>query len=127
MNEAELLIEYAKAWNNLDTSYLETILDDDFQYNSQWVMDTINGKYNYLEYLSGKFKSILKDPTATPKAEIAFFRNAYFEKNKPCLILSQRDKEVSILIQIKNGKIIKADLVGVPDAREAIKLNHFPT
>lgn len=95
MNEAELLIEYAKAWNNLDTSYLETILDDDFQYNSQWVMDTINGKYNYLEYLSGKFRSILKDPTATPKAEFAFFRNAYLEKNKPCLILSQRDKEVS--------------------------------
>ena len=35
-------------------------LDDDFEYNSQWVFDNMHGKWNYINYLRGKFNSILK-------------------------------------------------------------------
>ena len=126
MNEAELLIEYAKAWNHLDTSYLEDILADDFQYTSQWVFTTMHGKDNYIEYLSEKFKTILKNPASIPRAEMAYFKSAYGELNKPCIIISQNDFKASMIIKIANGKIAKADLVAVPHYSHAIRLNHFP-
>lgn len=126
MNETELLIAYARAWNNLDTSYLHEILDENFEYNSQWVFETMHGKDNYIEYLGGKFETILKDPNSFPQAEMAYFELAFGAKDKPCLILSQWDFKATIMIQTENGKIIKADMVGVPDPETAIKLNQFP-
>src|SRR5690606_23670699 len=69
MNETELLIEYAKCWNNLDVSYIEELLGDDLEYTSQWVFETMYGKDNYLQYLSGKFNTI-RNSINIPKAEL---------------------------------------------------------
>lgn len=60
MNETELLIEYAKAWNHLNADFLEPILADDFTYESQWVFAAMHGKAKYLEYIRGKFETIRK-------------------------------------------------------------------
>ncbi len=124
-NEAQLLIEYAKAWNNLDISYLKDILSDDFEYTSQWVFDTIHGKENYIDYLEGKFKTI-KETNAYPQAEIGYYKYAYGVKNKPCIVIEQNENKMSILVEISNGKITKANMVGVPDPNTAITFDYFP-
>ena len=49
-----------KAWNTLDGSLFEPILSDDFEYISVWVLETMEGKEKYLEYIKGKFESIRK-------------------------------------------------------------------
>lgn len=47
-----------RAWNELDASLFEALLNDDFEYISVWVLETMKGKNTYLEYISGKFDSI---------------------------------------------------------------------
>ena len=49
-----------QAWNTLDASLFEAILCDDFEYISVWVLETMEGKDKYLEYIKGKFESIRK-------------------------------------------------------------------
>lgn len=126
MNEAELLIEYAKAWNNLDVSYLYNILDDDFEYNSQWVFETMYGKWSYIDYLRGKFSSILQNISSIPKAEIAYFKYCYTEIDKGCIVLTQNETQCSIIIETKNGKITKADMIGIPSPEGAIRFDYKP-
>jgi hypothetical protein len=126
MNEIELLIEYVKAWNNLDTSYLENILSDDFAYTSQWVFETMHGRDTYITYLGGKFKTMLKNPASIPSAEIAYFRYAYMDKDKPCIVLTQRDTQASLIVQVENGRIKQADLVGFPSPDLAIRFGMEP-
>lgn len=120
MKEIDLVIEYAKAWKKLDVSYLEDILADDFQYESQWVFDVMEGKDNYMDYLKGKFKTILQSPDSIPTVEVGYFPYAYGEQNKPCIVLTQREKKVSILIKTESGKVKRADMVGVPSAHTAV-------
>lgn len=98
MNEAELLIEYAKSWNNLDVSYVENYLADDLVYTSQWVMSSIHGKDEYLDYLKEKFETIKKS-TNIPVADIGYFKNYQLVKNKPCLVITQGDTKVAIIIK----------------------------
>ncbi|MBS9773782.1 MAG: hypothetical protein KGV59_01315 [Tenacibaculum sp.] len=125
LDEVQLLIEYAKAWNNLNVSYLENILSDNFEYNSQWVFDTMYGKETYIDYLKGKFKRI-KETNAFPQAEIGYYKNAYGVKNKPCIVIKQNDTKVSIIMKINNGKITNIDMVGFPDPNTAITFDYFP-
>ena len=54
-NIAEIV---CKAWNELDASPFESILNEDFEYISVWVFETIKGKDRYMEYITGKFESI---------------------------------------------------------------------
>lgn len=49
-----------QAWNELDASLFESILSDDFEYISVWVLETMKGKDCYMNYITGKFESIRK-------------------------------------------------------------------
>ena len=40
-----------QAWNELDASLFESILSDDFEYISVWVLETMKGKDRYMEYI----------------------------------------------------------------------------
>jgi hypothetical protein len=125
MNEVELLIEFAKSWNNLDVLYIDYILDDDMEYTSQWVIETLYGKKNYLKYLDGKFKTI-RNRINLPKADLGYYTFANGEENKPCLVITQGDVKVAILTEILNGKISKINMVGIPLPNNAILLNIIP-
>lgn len=125
MNETELLIEYAKAWNRLDAEFLKPILADDFEYTSQWVFETMQGKDKYMAYISEKFESIRKSDKI-PLAEVAFYRNIQSKAHKPCLLITQGEVKVALLIEIHNDKIISANLVGIPNPNLAIELGVYP-
>ena len=57
MSMAEIV---CNAWNTLDASLFESILCDDFEYISVWVLETMEGKDKYLKYIKGKFETIKK-------------------------------------------------------------------
>ncbi len=82
ITEEALVTALCKAWNNLDVSYAENHLTDDFEYSSQMVLANMNGKDSYVNYLKGKFSAI-KESNDSVKAELGYFNNI------PCLILVQ--------------------------------------
>lgn len=59
-SEKRIAETICRAWNELDASLFESILNDDFEYISVWVLETMKGKKRYLDYISGKFDSIRK-------------------------------------------------------------------
>ena len=60
MTQKELAEVVAKAWNTLDVKHIEPYLSDDYIYDSFWVLETMKGKENYIDYLKGKFDAIKK-------------------------------------------------------------------
>jgi len=128
--ETETLRQLAKSWNNLDTSFIEGELADDFIYESQWVLTPIEGKIEFLSYLHSKFtaiKTAMKSQTMTVTAEIALHPSM---QNKPCIVLTQITSEgirqVSVLIKIQERKIKRIDVCFIPDPTEAELTGEFP-
>ncbi len=125
-NEVQLLIEYAKSWNNLDVSYVKNILSDDFQYTSQWVFETMHGKDKYINYLERKFE-VIKRTASLVQAQIGYYEHYPLVGNKPCIVIEQKNNgKTAILIEVNNGKIIKSSIVDIPNPEGAITLNYFP-
>ncbi len=125
MNEQELLTEYAKSWNNLDISYIENHLHEDMEYTSQWVLETMYGKDRYLKYLEAKFNTI-RNGINIPTAELGFFKVSYKRINQPCLVLTQGDFKASLIVEIKDKKLYRIDMVGVPAPESAVLLGIVP-
>jgi hypothetical protein len=124
MTETELLNEYCKCWNNLDVKIIEPYLDDEVEYNSQWVFETIIGKETYLNYLTPKFDTLKSTPDLELNAFVGYFPKEYYGIKKPCIVLTQKNSnktiKVSILIKVKNGKISSIDMCGIPNPNGAI-------
>lgn len=123
-NEAELLFEICKCWNNLDTKYLEPILASNVEYTSQWVFESIIGKQKYIDYLNGKFSAIKNDIVNSKLyADIGYFKGKYYSNEKPCLVLTQYKSnetvKVSIVIEHKKGLINKIAMCGIPNPNGA--------
>lgn len=128
--ETETLRQLAKSWNNLDTSFIEKELADDFTYESQWVLTPIEGKGEFLSYLQSKFiaiKTAMQSQTMTVTAEIALHPSM---QNRPCIVLTQITSEgfrqVSLLIKIQERKIKRIDVCFIPDPTEAELTGEFP-
>ncbi|HCI58074.1 MAG TPA: hypothetical protein DFH96_04775 [Bacteroidetes bacterium] len=128
--ETNTLRQLAKSWNNLDTSFIEKHISDDFVYESQWVLIPIEGKREFLSYLRSKFTAIKKamqSQTMTVTAEIALLPSM---QNRPCIVLTQITSEeirqVSVLIKIQERKIKRIDVCFIPDPTEAELTGEFP-
>ncbi|MFD1616083.1 hypothetical protein [Gelatiniphilus marinus] len=121
-----LIKTLAKSYNNLNQDGLESVLDENIIYESQNVLNALEGKQNVLSYLEGKFKTIHNSGNQV-YAELGFLDKA---KKKPCIILSQGDKEnkgALILIEAKNNLITRIDICTVvPHWKSAIQTNEYP-
>jgi hypothetical protein len=129
--EKESLRKLAKSWNNLDISFIEKELAEDFIFESQWVFTPIKGKSEYLSYLNSKFiaiKTAMRSQSMTVKAEIALHPAM---QNRPCIVLTQITKDkiskVSVLIEIQKKKIKRIDVCFIPDPTDAHLTGEFPT
>jgi len=94
MNYAEqkLLIQLKLSWENLDVKYLESFLDKNIIYESQWVFTPLKGKEKVIEYLQGKFKTIQREidlNQITLNTETGFIPSMNM---RPCIILSDYRK-----------------------------------
>lgn len=128
--ETETLRQLAKCWNNLDISFIERELAEDFIYESQWVLTPIEGKREFLSYLHSKFtaiKTAMQSQIMTVTAEIALHPSM---QNRPCIVLTQITSEgirqVSLLIKIQERKIKRIDVCFIPDPTEAELTGEFP-
>ena len=126
MTEEGLIKELAKAWNNLNVSFIENLLVDDFRYASQWVLEEMKGKDNYINFISTKFQNISESMAQKGDkiiAEIGYFTQGF--PNKPCIILTQisgnEKRSTTLLIETDNGLIKRIDMCAIP-APETVKL-----
>ncbi len=131
-SELELIVEVAKSWNNLDVSYIHSILIPDFRYASQWVFEEMCGKEKYLEYLSSKFLKIkegIEKRGDKLTAEIGYC--TIWKIGKPCIVLTQYSEGVArpatLLIESENGLITRIDLCGIPEPETAKLTGNIPT
>lgn len=129
-HEIENLKLVAKSWNNLDVSFIEAILSNDFNYESQWVLMPITGKESFLNYLNLKFQAIKeakKLGLMSITAELTLHPSL---KNKPGLVITQITekcvRQVSILIKMQENKICCIEVCFIPDPTEAILLEDYP-
>jgi len=128
--EIELLRYLAKSWNNLDVSFIEEILTEDFIYESQWVLNPLVGKQQFLSYLNAKFSAIKKvknTQVMTVSAEMAFHKDI---SERPCLILSQITnsgiRQVSVLVESVGNKLKRIDVCFIPDPSKALLTGEIP-
>ncbi len=106
MSETKLILAFVDAWNNKDASLLAPYLKEDFHYSSFWVYDEIKTSAEYLEYLSGKFNSILNSGSKV----IASMANS----RKPTIIIQQDNgKQVAIILEVENGLVARADMMPI--------------
>ena len=53
----KIIIDFANAWKTLDPELVIKHLSTDFQYDSQWVFESLD--YNeYISYIRGKFNNL---------------------------------------------------------------------
>ena len=110
-----------KAWNNLDISFIQNCLTEDFEYTSQMVLKTMHGKDQYVNYLKEKFVAI-KEGNDPVTAEIGYFDNT------PCLIIIQQLAVAEEAVYRKSVKMDDGTIDSVPvitNVREAIILFKF--
>lgn len=129
-HETESLKKLARSWNNLDTSFIEKDLAENFTYQSQWVLMPIKGSQEFLEYLRAKFRAIesaMKRETMSVTAELALHPAIQY---KPIIVLTQiigeRVIKVSLLIKTENKKITRIDVCFIPDPGEAELTGELP-
>ena len=101
--EIELANIVCQAWNELNAELLEAYISEDFVYESVWVLETMYGKEQYLDYLRGKFNAI-KSSGSVVKAKI-YYQEAI---DKHVVILNQDGaRESAIELFVKDGLLVK--------------------
>ena len=116
---------YARMMNTLDSSHLVPWLADDCQYTSQWVMENIEGKDAYLEYIRGKLNSI-KRTDSRVWAEIAY-TDAFGAG--PCVVLSQDTRDnltATLLVKMTDGRISQMTMCAIPSPQECRRTGELP-
>lgn len=128
--EKYLLIQLAKSWNNLEVSFIEHLLAEDFTYESQWVISPLRGKENFLPYLKLKFQAVateIKNGEMQVSAELA---NHPDLQGKDCIVLTQTTKtevlHVLIVIELHEKLISRIDICFIPDPETAILTGNQP-
>lgn len=90
-----------QTWNELNAELLEPYLSDNFEYVSVWVLKTMHGKEEYLDYLRGKFNTI-KSSKRVVKAKV-YYQEAI---DKHVVVLNQDGKkEVALELTLNNNLI----------------------
>lgn len=89
-----------EAFNTLDSSLFETILSDDFEYISVWMVETMKGKDLWLEYISRQIESIRKGDN--PVSAKVLYQKVI---DKYVVVLNQGDKMVALEPTIVGKKL----------------------
>ena len=91
-----------QAWNELDASLFGSILSEDFEYVSVWVIETMKGKERYLDYIEGKFEAIRKS-NKTVVADVLYQEII----DKYIVVLNQDGNTVALEPTFQNGLITR--------------------
>ncbi|MBM3160136.1 MAG: hypothetical protein FJZ66_02285 [Bacteroidetes bacterium] len=117
--EIEILEIYATCWNTLNSNKLISLLDEQVEYNSQWVIESLKGKQSFLNYFNGKLQTLRNARNKTKvSAELKMSQKWTSHLLKPCLLITQRNNngdqnQVTLFIEVQDGKITRIDLCDV--------------
>ena len=113
-NNLKVIRTFAESWKKKDASLIEPYITSDFIYSSQWVLEGIKGKGEYINYLSGKFDTI-KNTHSNIKVAIV--------PNKNSIFLCQDNNQTCVLqIDVQHGMAHSA-IMCFPDLCNLIDLN----
>ena len=124
--EIEALQTYAKMWNNLDAKPLEAILADDFIYESQKVLQPIESKQEFMDYIKAKLQ-IIASANVAVYAEMGTV--AAYGRKQPCVVLAQNSKSDLValaLAKMEEGKLKRLDLCIIPSPESAERSGNYP-
>lgn len=133
-----LTTEVAKAYNNLDVSFIADRCAADMVYESQQVLIPLRGKAGVIEYLEQKFQTISNTPEAQIFVELAFLDNlddtmiplSFAREGQPCLVMAQGrpdNKLAVMLVHERNGLITRIDICTVaPHWSQARGTGEYP-
>lgn len=117
---------YAAMMNTLDVSRLEPHLAEDFVYESQWVLQPLETKQAFLEYMEGKLETLRQHDVAVygEMGEV----EAYGRKQQ-CVVLAQnsRSELVGLVMAKADGAMLnRLDLCMIPPASESARTGDYP-
>lgn len=104
-NDTEILDDICNGWNMLESTFIIKHLSEDFTYDSQWVLETLDAD-GYADYLTKKFSTLLANG-AFVRAEIV--PDSHSECGK-MIKLTQSENVCYFRIKTKEGLISKGDL-----------------
>lgn len=104
MNENNLIDLFVNAWKNLDAEVIIPYLAPDFKYSSCWVYSSLDCQ-GYIDYIRRKFETLRK-----VNSQI-IVEKGFNEIGKPAVVLTQGGEKIYLTIEVKDGKIKRADLM----------------
>jgi hypothetical protein len=126
LSKEDALYAYARMMNTLRVAPLESLLAEDFVYESQEVFSALEGRDAFLDYIRPKLETIRK-AGATVFAEMGMV--SAYGQYQPCVILAQYSKENLVglvLAQVAAGKVSRLDLCVVPQPKSAQRSGVYP-
>ena len=117
---------YAVMLNTLQADVFEPWLAEDFSFESQWVLSSLDSKAAYLAYQRPKLETIRRSG-ATVYAELGDV-DAY-GKRQPCVIVAQPRLENLVCLALgeaRDGKLVRLDLCIVPRPGTVARSGVYP-
>ena len=127
LTEEAALRAYARMLNTLNAECIQPLLADDFIFESQQVLQPLESKEAFLEYIHGKLETIRR-VHATVFAEMGTVDT--FRHSQPCVILAQNDRDnlVGLALAQTDGELLKRiDLCIIPAPQSAKRSGDYPT
>jgi hypothetical protein len=126
LSTKDALIAYAKMMNNLNSIEFESLLDDNFSYESQAVLTPIISKQEFIDFIRQKLEA-MKVAKVKIFAELAQL-SAYGQSD--CVVVAQGEKDnliATIFVSLTGNKITKIDMCLIPEPRNAIRSGIYPS
>lgn len=100
----DLLLLFEKAWKNQDANIIEPYLDENFNYFSDWVFDTLPSRKEYIEYFRGKLLTLTNNNTQVD------YELVVDKDNQAAMIFNQGGEKAIFTIRTDGGRIINAKM-----------------
>ena len=126
LTEIDALRAYARMMNTLDASHIESLLDDDFRYSSQWMMGEISSKQEFLDYIKPRLLSI-KQSGGRAYAEIAIIQAWGHDE---CVVTAEGEKDnlmATVFAWVNGEKIRRIDMCHTPSPSETMRTGEYPS
>jgi hypothetical protein len=129
LTELNALRAYARVLNTLSPealAALESLLAQDFVYESQMVLTPLRSKREFRDYIVLKMKTI-ESTGATVFAEMGQVRA--YGGLQPCVVVAQGGKDdlVGVVVATVTGnKLSRLDLCVVPEPHTAMRSGQYP-
>jgi hypothetical protein len=117
LSHNDLLLLFEKAWKKQDANIIEPYLDENFNYFSDWVFDTLPSRKEYMDYFRGKLSTLTNNNIQID------YELVVDNDNQAAMIFNQGGEKAIFTIRTDEGRIINAKMSKI-DNGEKIENNN---